>query len=93
MTYLTHQNPSGLRLKWLMPKLPVVSGKKLVAALKRAGFVEVRQKGSHVSMKKVTKGMTYRTVVPMHNELAKRTLVDILHQTGIKRDDLLKLIK
>jgi len=30
---------SGPRLKLLMPKLPVVSGKELVAALKKAGFV------------------------------------------------------
>jgi len=37
-----------------MPKLPVISGKELVAALKKAGFVEVRQKGSHVSLQKIT---------------------------------------
>ena len=42
----------GLRLKLLMPKLPVISGKELIALLKRTGFVEVRQKGSHVSLQK-----------------------------------------
>jgi predicted RNA binding protein YcfA (HicA-like mRNA interferase family) len=76
-----------------MPKLPVVSGKKLVAALKKAGFVEVRQKGSHVSLQKVTPESTYRTVVPLHKELAKGTLLDILQQTGLTRDDLQKLLK
>lgn len=76
----------------LMPKLPIISGKKLVAALKKVGFVEVRQRGSHVSMEKVTLNNTYRTVVPMHKELAKGTLLDILHQTGMNRDDLLKLL-
>lgn len=75
-----------------MPKLPIISGKKLVAALKKVGFVEVRQKGSHVSMEKVTLNNTYRTVVPLHKELAKGTLLDILHQTGLSRDDLLKLL-
>jgi predicted RNA binding protein YcfA (HicA-like mRNA interferase family) len=75
-----------------MPKLPVISGKELVAALKRAGFVEVRQKGSHVSLQKVTPEMTYKTVVPLHQELAKGTLLDILHQAGMSRDDLLKLL-
>ncbi len=74
-----------------MPKLPIISGKKLVAALKKVGFVEVRQRGSHVSMEKVTLNNTYRTVVPLHKELAKGTLLDILHQTGLSRDDLLKL--
>jgi predicted RNA binding protein YcfA (HicA-like mRNA interferase family) len=76
-----------------MPKLPVISGKELITALKKAGFVEVRQKGSHVSLEKVTYEKTYRTVVPMHPELAKGTLLDILQQTGLSRDDLFKLLK
>lgn len=80
-------------MKLLMPKLPVISGKELIAALKRAGFVEVRQKGSHVSLEKVTSERNYRTVVPMHRELAKGTLLDILQQAGLSRDDLLKLLK
>lgn len=75
-----------------MPKLPVVSGKELIAALKKAGFVEVRQKGSHVSLQKVTPDITYKTVVPLHRELAKGTLLDILHQTGLSREDLLELL-
>ncbi len=75
-----------------MPKLPVVSGKELIAALKKAGFVEVRQKGSHVSLQKVTPEITYKTVVPLHRELAKGTLLDILHQTGLSREDLLELL-
>lgn len=76
-----------------MPKLPVISGKELVAALKKSGFIEVRQRGSHVSLQKVTPVKTYNTVVPMHRELAKGTLLDILHQTGINRNDLIKLLK
>ena len=76
-----------------MPKLPVLSGKKLVAALKKAGFVEVRQKGSHISMQKVTLEKTYKTVVPLHKEVAKGTLLDILHQTGLSKDDLLELLE
>ncbi len=58
-----------------MPKLPVISGKELLTVLKKAGFVEVRQKGSHISLEKVTPEKTYRTVVPMHQELSKGTLL------------------
>ena len=76
-----------------MPKLPVLSGNKLVTALKKAGFVEVRQKGSHISMQKVTLDKTYKTVVPLHKEVAKGTLIDILHQTGLSKDDLLELLE
>ncbi len=75
-----------------MPKLPVISGKELIAALKKAGFVVVRQKGSHISLQKITNEATYRTVVPLHQELAKGTLIDILHQTGLSREDLLELL-
>ena len=75
-----------------MPRLPVISGKELITALKKAGFVEVRQRGSHISLQKVTSEITYRTVVPLHRELAKGTIIDILHQTGLSRDDLLELL-
>jgi predicted RNA binding protein YcfA (HicA-like mRNA interferase family) len=76
-----------------MPKLPVISGKDLIRALKRAGFVEVRQKGSHVSLQKVTATKMFKTVVPVHKELAKGTLLDILHQAGLSKDDLIELLK
>jgi len=72
----------------LARRLPVVSGKELVAALKKAGFVVVRQRGSHVSLRKGTQ----RTVVPLHDELSKGTLLAILTQCGLSRGNLLKLI-
>jgi predicted RNA binding protein YcfA (HicA-like mRNA interferase family) len=37
-----------------MSKLPVISGTELVNTLEKAGFVVVRQKGSHVSLQKIT---------------------------------------
>lgn len=75
-----------------MSKLPVVSGKELVNALEKAGFVVVRQKGSHVSLQKITSEGTYRTVVPLHTKLAKGTLFDILHQTGLSKEELIGLL-
>jgi hypothetical protein len=44
-------------------------------------------------MQRITSGKTYRTVVLLHKELAKGTLLDILHQTGLSRDDLEELLK
>jgi predicted RNA binding protein YcfA (HicA-like mRNA interferase family) len=35
-----------------MPKLPVVSGKRCRKALGKLGFEEVRQRGSHLVMKR-----------------------------------------
>ena len=76
-----------------MPKLPVISGKELIRALKKAGFVEVRHKGSHVSLQKVTAEKNFKTVVPLHKELAKGTLLDILQQAGLSKDELIELLK
>jgi predicted RNA binding protein YcfA (HicA-like mRNA interferase family) len=75
-----------------MSKLPVISGKELVNALQKAGFIVVRQKGSHISLQKTTTEGTYRTVVPLHTRLAKGTLLDILHQTGLSKEELIDLI-
>ena len=75
-----------------MPKLPSISGERLVRALKRAGFVELRQKGSHVSLEKRTPDKTFKTVVPQHSTLSKGTLSDILKQAGLTLEQLLELL-
>lgn len=45
-----------------MPKFPGLSGKDIIRALEKLGFQVVRQSGSHVLMKKGSKGC----VVPNH---------------------------
>jgi predicted RNA binding protein YcfA (HicA-like mRNA interferase family) len=73
-----------------MPKLPSVSGERVVRALKRAGFVELRQKGSHVSLERRVDDQIFRTVVPTHSEVAKGTLSDILKQAGLTLEEFLE---
>lgn len=75
-----------------MPKLPSVPGERVVRALKRAGFVELRQKGSHVSLEKRTGDQVFKTVVPLHHELARGTLSDILKQSGLSLEQFLELL-
>jgi predicted RNA binding protein YcfA (HicA-like mRNA interferase family) len=65
-------------------KLPLLSGAELVSVLEKDGFIAVRQKGSHASLRKGP----FRTVVPLHDELAKGTLLAILKQCGLSREDL-----
>ena len=72
-----------------MAKLPVLSGDDLIRLLKKAGFEIVREKGSHVSLQKGN----YKTVVPLHEELAKGTLLGILKQCGLSREELQKLVR
>jgi predicted RNA binding protein YcfA (HicA-like mRNA interferase family) len=71
-----------------VPKLPVISGAVLVKLLKKAGFEEVRQRGSHVTLRRGE----YKTVVPLHVELAPGTLLGIMKQCGLGREDLLALL-
>jgi predicted RNA binding protein YcfA (HicA-like mRNA interferase family) len=72
--------------------LPAVSGRQLVRALQRAGFVVLRQKGSHVSLEKRTADGYWRTIIPMHREIRSGTLSDILNQSGITKDQLRELL-
>lgn len=62
-----------------MPKLPRISGAIIIKALERLGFVRVRQSGSHVIMRRGSKGC----VVPMHSEVKTGTLAGILRQAEI----------
>ncbi|HEY3974763.1 MAG TPA: type II toxin-antitoxin system HicA family toxin [Candidatus Sulfotelmatobacter sp.] len=75
-----------------MPRLPRVSGAEAIRALERLGFVQVRQRGSHVVLKKVGPDGTTGCVVPLHSELAVGTLRGILKQAGIRAEDFVKEI-
>lgn len=70
-----------------MPKVPRVSGAEAVRALERLGFVKVRQRGSHVVMKRVRPDATNGCVVPLHPELAIGTLRAILKQAMVKIEE------
>jgi len=72
-----------------MSKLIRTSGEKTVRALERLGFRQVRQRGSHVVMKKKTPEAEIGCVVPLHKELAAGTLRGILRQAGITIDEFL----
>ena len=70
-----------------MPNLPRVSGAEVSRALERMGFVQVRQRGSHVVLKKQTPDGAVGCVVPLHRELAAGTLHGILQQAHVTTDE------
>jgi predicted RNA binding protein YcfA (HicA-like mRNA interferase family) len=74
----------------LSEKLPVLSGKEIIKALRKLGFVPVRQKGSHVFLRHQD---GRRTVVPLHDEVNKSTLMDILSQIKLEKEEFLKLLQ
>lgn len=79
-----------------MPKRPVVSGEELLKVLTRLGYEIIRQRGSHVRLKKPTAAGDHNITVPLHEELAKGTFNDILNEVsiwnGISKSDLLEMI-
>ena len=74
-----------------MGKLPRLSGKELIKILSKNGFKPVRQKGSHIFLVKETSERKLTTVVPLHNEIDKGTLLEIIRQCGMKREEFFKL--
>ena len=73
-----------------MPKLRRVSGQEAIRALERLGFVQARQRGSHVVLKKQTPEGEIGCVVPLHHELAIGTLNSILKQARITTEEFLE---
>ncbi len=73
-------------------KLPVLSGREVIKILKKVGFEPVRQKGSHVILTKDFAGQKIATVVPDHKEVDKGTLLEIIRQAKLTRDEFLRLI-
>jgi predicted RNA binding protein YcfA (HicA-like mRNA interferase family) len=57
------------------PKLRKVSGEEAIRALERLGLERVRQRGSHVIMKKDTPPGKISCSVPLHRELKIGTLL------------------
>ena len=66
-----------------MPKYPDVSGDEAVKALKRLGFVFLRQNGSHAMLRRGSRGC----VVPMHREINRSTLKGVLEQAGVTLEE------
>ena len=70
------------------PSLPHVSGAEAVHALQKIGFVVLRQKGSHVMLRRGAAGC----VVPQHRELKIGTLSGLLKQAGISADEFIEAL-
>ncbi|MCF8568159.1 type II toxin-antitoxin system HicA family toxin [Alicyclobacillus tolerans] len=73
----------------MSPHFPVMSGAQMMTLLRRAGFVQVSQKGSHVKMRHVN---GHVTIVPNHRELAQGTVRSILRQAGLSEEDFFHLM-
>ena len=80
-----------------MPKLPQVSGNDVIRLLTSLGYEVVRQRGSHVRLRKDTLLGEHNITVPAHKIVARGTLSEILNRislwNNIPKEELIKRIK
>lgn len=73
-----------------MPKL--YTNKQVLKALKKAGFVKVSQKGSHIKMKGFWDDKLQTVIVPNHKQIAKGTFASILGQASMSKEEFEQFI-
>jgi predicted RNA binding protein YcfA (HicA-like mRNA interferase family) len=71
-----------------MPKLPHVSGAEAVRAPQQLGFKVIRQKGSHIVMRRGSQGW----IVPNHHEIKTGTLAGIIRQAGVSAEEFIAVL-
>ena len=73
-------------------RLPRIDSQDLIRALKRAGFEEQRQRGSHLHLRRAADQR--RVTVPVHagRVMPPGTLKAILRDAGISTDELRELL-
>lgn len=74
-----------------MTALPVVSGRDVVKALGKIGYVLDIQRGSHMILRHQTPP-NRRLTVPDHKEVAKGTLRAIIRQAGLTVEEFNDLL-
>ena len=75
-----------------MSKVPVTNYNKVISALKRDGWVVVRQRGSHIRLQKHLNEEVLKITVPAHSPIKRSTLSHILKQARIQLDKFIDLL-
>jgi len=70
-------------------RLPILSGRAIVKALAKVGYVEVRQRGSHI---RLASGGRKSITVPDHKVIGRGLLKKILPDTELSADEFVKLL-
>ncbi len=79
-----------------MTKLPTISATKLIRKLLKAGFQDApkRGKGSHRALIRIDKeGKIHLVIIPKRDPIPKGTLLSIIKQSGLSREEFIRLLK
>lgn len=74
-----------------MIKAPSLNYEVVVRALQRAGWVVVRQRGSHIRLQKRLPDETLKLTVPAHHPIKRSTLSHILKHARLTVEEFLEL--
>jgi len=75
-----------------VPNLHTLSGIEVIRALERLGFRQVRQRGSHVVLRKDSLERAAGCSVPLHKELKIGTIKSILRQAKVDQEEFLLIV-
>ncbi len=75
-----------------MSRLPVLTGDKVVKAFSKAGWVAVRQRGSHVIMIKENSVVTLSIPVHKNRPVKRGTLRDLIRDAGLSVEQFCELL-
>jgi len=75
-----------------MTRLPAVTGRRVVSALNRNGWVVKGKRGSHVKLVKA--GIRHPIIVPVHGNdtIPKGTLRNIIRAAGLTVEEFVELL-
>jgi predicted RNA binding protein YcfA (HicA-like mRNA interferase family) len=75
-----------------MSKVPSLSYTQVIGALRRDGWVVVRQRGNHIRLQKHTQSETLKITVPAHRPIKRSTLSHIIKQAHLTVEAFRKLL-
>ncbi|MEK6714049.1 MAG: type II toxin-antitoxin system HicA family toxin [Nitrospirota bacterium] len=75
-----------------MTKVPSLNYDRIIHALRRDGWVVVRQRGSHIRLQKETAEKILKITIPAHRPVKRSTLSHILKQAQLTVEELNDLL-
>ena len=75
-----------------MSKVPSVNYPQVISALRRNGWIIVRQKGSHIRLQKRLPNEILKIIVPAHRPIKRSTLSHILKQAHLSVKEFIELL-
>ena len=69
--------------------LPILSWREVLKALSKRGFKPVRQRGSHIIVEDAKGNFA---TVPRSDEIKRGTLISIIEQAKVSREEFLRLV-